>query len=45
LPLRWSSFEDYLADLRSHYRRRYRKALRASAGLRMRFLADPSEFD
>lgn len=45
LRLRWSSFEDYLASLRSHYRHRYRKALRHSAGLRLRFLADPSEFD
>ncbi len=26
LRLRWSSFDDYLADLRSHYRRRYRLA-------------------
>ena len=45
LTLRWSTFEGYLASLRSHYRHRYRKALRGSAGLRLRFLADPSEFD
>lgn len=45
LPVSWSTFEDYLASLRSHYRHRYRKALRNSAGLRLRRLADPSEFD
>ncbi len=45
LAVRWTSFEQYLASLRSHYRHRYRKALRASAGLRMRFLDDPAEFD
>lgn len=44
LPVGWSTFEEYLAALRSHYRHRYRKALRTSAPLRLRFLSDPSEF-
>lgn len=45
LDVRWSSFEDYLGALRSHYRHRYRKALKASAGLRLRWLERPEEFD
>ena len=45
LEVRWPSFEDYLAALRSHYRHRYRKALKASAGLRLRWLERPEEFD
>jgi hypothetical protein len=45
LTLRWPTFDDYLASMRSHYRHRYRKALRNSAGLRLRFLSEASEFD
>lgn len=45
LDLRWPSFEAYLAAMRSNYRNRYTKALKRSAGLRIRLLADNREFD
>lgn len=45
LTLEWPTLEAYLSSLRSHYRHRYTKALRQSAGLRLRFLDDNSDFD
>jgi len=45
LDVQWPTFDAYLAGLRSHYRNRYTKALRRSAGLRLRWLDDNSEFD
>jgi len=45
LTLNWDCFDDYIDQMRGGYRRRYRKALRDSAGLRLRTLDDPSEFD
>jgi len=45
LDLSWDSFEAYLDALRSGYRRRYKKALEASAGLRLYWLDDNREFD
>ncbi|MCL2161778.1 MAG: GNAT family N-acetyltransferase [Betaproteobacteria bacterium] len=44
LDVRWSSFDGYMADLRSHYRNRYKKALKRSSGLRIYKLADNSRF-
>jgi hypothetical protein len=44
LAIRWKRFEDYLADLRSNYRYRFRKATRKGAGLTYRFLEDNREF-
>lgn len=44
LRLRWQSLDGYLAALRSGYRRRYQKALRQSAPLRLRWLERPEEF-
>ena len=45
LTLEWPTFDAYLSSLRSHYRHRYTKALRQSAGLTLRFLDDNAEFD
>jgi len=45
LPIRWKSFDDYLAALRSPYRRRFHKALRLGRNLTFRFLERPREFD
>lgn len=45
LDVRWNSFDAYMADLRSHYRNRYKKALKRSAGLRIYKLEDNSRFD
>lgn len=45
LPLRWQSFPAYLADLRSHYRHRLRRALQRGAPLRFTLLDDNAEFD
>jgi len=44
LALRWSSFEAYLNDLRSGYRRRAILACRKAAPLTFRTLADTNEF-
>ncbi len=44
LNLRWSSFEEYLNDMRSGYRRRYNQALNKSAGLKTYFLSDTQNF-
>lgn len=44
LDLRWSSFEDYLGDMRSAYRRRYNQALNKSAALKAYFLSDNQDF-
>jgi hypothetical protein len=45
LRLRWNCFDDYLAGMRSHYRRRANAALRKGAGLRFRLLDDNRQFD
>ncbi|MDR1396563.1 MAG: GNAT family N-acetyltransferase [Desulfarculales bacterium] len=45
LDLRWSSFEEYLADLRSHYRYRAQKALKKSSALKIGKLADNNSFN
>lgn len=45
LNIRWASLDEYLKSLRSGYRRRCQVALRASEGLRLRWLASPEEFD
>lgn len=44
LKVRWNTFEEYLNDLRSNYRYRFKKALKKSEGLRLRYLKDGSEF-
>lgn len=44
LRIRWNSFEEYMQNLRSNYRHRYKKALRMSGALRFRFLSDGSAF-
>lgn len=44
LDLRWNSFDEYMADLRSHYRNRFNKTLKRSAGLRIYKLEDNSRF-
>ncbi len=43
LDIRWHSFEDYLLGLRSHYRYRYRKALKKAEALSIEALE--GEFD
>lgn len=45
IPLRWQSFDEYLADLRSHYRYRFRRALKKGAALRFALLEDNAAFD
>ncbi|MGE5679048.1 MAG: GNAT family N-acetyltransferase [Pseudomonadota bacterium] len=45
LDMRWSSFEDYLLDMRSHYRYRLGKAIGRFSGIRQSMLADNSLFD
>lgn len=39
LPAHWTTFDDYLADLKSKYRVRYRRARRQLVGLRRRVLS------
>jgi hypothetical protein len=45
LDIKWNSFAEYLAALRSGYRHRYKKALHRSEGLAYRMLSDNREFD
>ncbi len=45
LAIRWTSFDQYLAALRSPYRRRVMQALRRGAGLEIAPLAPPALFD
>ena len=45
LSLRWNSLEDYLNDMRSSYRNHYKRILKKSAGLTIRYLEDGSKFD
>lgn len=45
LELRWKSFDDYLASMRSNYRYRYKKALQRSEGLSFEYLSNNSMFD
>lgn len=45
LRLRWNCFDDYLASMRSHYRRRVNTALKKGADLRFRWLDDNQQFD
>ena len=45
LKLRWKSFDDYLGELRSGYRHRYKKALVKSKQLTFRMLDDNRQFD
>ena len=44
LTLQWSSFEHYLASMRSAYRRRYLRALNKSSVLNLYILADNKNF-
>ncbi|MCL1825639.1 MAG: GNAT family N-acetyltransferase [Betaproteobacteria bacterium] len=44
LDVRWDSFDSYMADLRSNYRNRYKKALKRSTGLRIYKLGDNNCF-
>ncbi len=41
---RFASFDDYMESLRSHYRRRYRQALKKSSELEISFLEKNSDF-
>lgn len=45
LDIRWSSFEAYLLDMRSHYRYRLGKAIRKFSEIRQILLTDNSLFD
>ena len=45
LKIRWSSFEDYISDMRSHYRYRINKAIHKFSGVRQVTLNDNSMFD
>lgn len=45
LAIAWDSFADYLAALRSPYRRRVRRALARGAALTVESPADPAAFD
>jgi hypothetical protein len=44
LDVRWNNFDSYMADLRSNYRNRYKKALKRSAGLKIYKLEDNRHF-
>lgn len=44
MKLRWASFHDYLHDLRSNYRYRYKKAAQKGASLTFRRLANTGDF-
>lgn len=44
LKIRWHTFDDYMNDLRSNYRYRYKKAFAKSKDLKMYFLEDNQEF-
>ena len=44
LDVRWDSFDGYMASLRSHYRNRYKKALKRSSGLRIYKLENNNYF-
>ena len=43
--LKWTSFDDYIASLRSNYRHRYKKALTKGADITYTLLNDNSSFD
>ncbi|HHU27539.1 TPA: GNAT family N-acetyltransferase [bacterium] len=45
LDIRWNSFEQYMSDLRSSYRYRYKKALKSSSELEFKILSDNKLFD
>jgi hypothetical protein len=45
LSLRWNSLQDYLNNLRSGYRRRYKLALKRSSPLKLRVLNNNLDFD
>lgn len=45
LYLRWATFEEYAASLRSDYRNRLKKVFARSDGLQIRFIDNKSEFD
>ncbi len=45
LGLKWRNLPDYMAALRSPYRRRYHRILAKGAGLRYRLLGDNRNFD
>lgn len=44
LDIKWNTFDEYLAALRSNYRYRYKKALAKSAPLKLRYLKSGEEF-
>lgn len=44
LDIKWETFDEYLDSLRSNYRYRYKKALKKSSHLTIRYLSDGSEF-
>ncbi len=44
LEIKWKTFDEYLAALRSNYRYRYKKALAKSAPLKIRYLKSGDEF-
>lgn len=45
LTLRWDSLEAYLGSMRSSYRNHYKRILKKSAGLTIRYLEDGGAFD
>lgn len=45
MEIRWNSYEDYLYEMRSHYRYRISKALQKFSGIRQVTLQDNSLFD
>ena len=45
MEIRWNSFEDYLSQMRSHYRYRINKAIWKFSGIRQVTLKDNSLFD
>lgn len=44
LRIRWNSFEEYMASLRSNYRYRFAKALKKSSRLKIHYLESPACF-
>lgn len=45
LTLRWNSLEEYLGSMRSPYRNHYKRILKKTAGLTIRYLEDGGGFD
>jgi len=45
LKIKWNTFDEYMANLRSNYRYRYNKAIKKAVGLKYYMLQDNKQFD